>query len=62
MYGTSTGTEIFWCRGYCIDTVGKNTKAIAAYIQKQLAEDVKHCQPLYPHIDCIDKLNSAGPC
>ena len=25
----------FWCRGYYVDTVGKNTKAIAAYIQHQ---------------------------
>lgn len=29
----------FWCRGYYVDTVGKNTKAIAAYIQHQLEED-----------------------
>ena len=30
----------FWCRGYYVDTVGKNTKAIAAeYIRHQLDED-----------------------
>ena len=29
----------FWCRGYYVDTVGKNTKAIANYIQNQLKED-----------------------
>lgn len=29
----------FWCRGYYVDTVGKNTKMIAKYIQNQLKED-----------------------
>ncbi len=29
----------FWCRGYYVDTVGKNTKAIAEYIKNQLKED-----------------------
>ena len=29
----------FWCRGYYVDTVGKNTKAIAEYIRHQLNED-----------------------
>lgn len=28
----------FWCRGYYVDTVGKNTKAIAEYIKNQLKE------------------------
>ena len=28
-----------WCRGYYVDTVGKNEKKIAAYIQDQLKED-----------------------
>ena len=28
-----------WCRGYYVDTVGKNTKAIAEYIKNQLKED-----------------------
>ncbi len=26
----------FWCRGYYVDTVGKNEKRIAEYIQNQL--------------------------
>ncbi|NMA06485.1 MAG: IS200/IS605 family transposase [Ruminococcaceae bacterium] len=30
----------FWCRGYYIDTAGKNTKKIAEYIQNQLKEDM----------------------
>ena len=29
----------FWCRGYYVETVGKNTKKIAEYIQNQLKED-----------------------
>ena len=29
----------FWCRGYYVDTVGKNTAAIDAYISNQLKED-----------------------
>lgn len=29
----------FWCRGYYVDTVGKNTKKIAECIRNQLKED-----------------------
>ena len=29
----------FWCRGYYVDTVGKNTEKIKEYIANQLAED-----------------------
>ena len=29
----------FWCRGYYVDTAGKNAKKIAEYIQHQLEED-----------------------
>ena len=29
----------FWYRGYFVDTVGKNTKAIAEYNKHQLEED-----------------------
>lgn len=31
----------FWCRGYYVDTVGKNTKAIKEYIANQLEVDRK---------------------
>ena len=31
----------FWCRGYFVDTVGKNKKAIQEYIANQIAEDKK---------------------
>ena len=29
----------FWCRGYYVDTVGKNTAKITEYIRNQLKED-----------------------
>ena len=29
----------FWCRGYYVDTVGKDAKRIATYIQNQLREN-----------------------
>ena len=29
----------FWCRGYYVDTVGKNEKKIAEYISNQLKQD-----------------------
>ncbi|EIX4635445.1 TPA: IS200/IS605 family transposase, partial [Escherichia coli] len=29
----------FWCRGYYVDTVGKNTAKIQDYIKHQLEED-----------------------
>ena len=34
----------FWCRGYYVDTTGKNTKAIQAYIQNQLKIDQENDQ------------------
>ena len=33
------GTRNFWCRGYYVDTVGRNKKVIAEYIRNQLEED-----------------------
>ena len=29
----------FWCKGYYVDTVGKNTAAIKSYIANQLKQD-----------------------
>ena len=29
----------FWCRGYYVDTVGKNESRISEYIENQLKED-----------------------
>ncbi|MBE7043491.1 MAG: IS200/IS605 family transposase [Ruminococcaceae bacterium] len=33
------GSRNFWCRGYYVDTVGKNKKVIEEYIKNQLEED-----------------------
>ena len=32
------GNRHFWCRGYFVDTVGRNKTAIQKYIQNQLSE------------------------
>ena len=34
------GNRHFWCRGYYVDTVGRNRKAIEEYIRNQLQEDI----------------------
>lgn len=34
------GSRHFWCRGYYVDTVGRNKTAIAEYIKNQLQEDI----------------------
>ena len=34
------GNRHFWCRGYYIDTVGRNEKAIREYVRNQLQEDI----------------------
>jgi len=33
------GNRHFWCRGYYVDTVGKNAKKIEEYIKNQIQED-----------------------
>ena len=33
------GNRHFWCRGYYVDTVGRNKEAIKKYIANQLQED-----------------------
>lgn len=34
------GNRHFWCRGYYVDTVGKNAKRIEEYVRNQLQEDI----------------------
>lgn len=34
------GNRHFWCRGYYVDTVGKNAKKIEEYIKNQLQDDI----------------------
>lgn len=38
------GNRHFWCRGYFVDTVGKNAKKIEEYIRRQIQEDQIHDQ------------------
>ena len=33
------GSRSFWCRGYYVDTIGKNERIIQEYIKNQLQED-----------------------
>ena len=34
------GNRHFWCRGYYVDTVGRNEKTIREYVRNQLQEDI----------------------
>ena len=38
------GNRHFWYRGYYVDTVGRNKKAIENYIRNQLQEDIANDQ------------------
>ena len=38
------GNRHFWCRGYYVDTVGRNKKVIAEYIRNQLEDDFANDQ------------------
>ena len=38
------GNRHFWCRGYYVDTVGRNKKQIQEYIRNQLQEDISNDQ------------------
>ena len=38
------GNKHFWCRGYFVDTVGKNKKRMEEYIRTQLQEDIAEDQ------------------
>ena len=38
------GSRNFWCRGYYVDTVGKDAKKIEEYIRNQIQEDLEYDQ------------------
>ena len=38
------GNRQFWCKGYYVDTVGRNKKLIEEYIKKQIQEDIAYEQ------------------
>ena len=56
------GNRHFWCRGYYVDTVGRNKKAIAEYIRNQLQEDISYDQmSLVEYVDpCTGKQVKEG--
>ena len=46
------GNRQFWCKGYYVDIVGRNKKAIQQYIRNQLQEDIASDQmSLQEYID-----------
>ena len=47
--------KAFWARGYYVDTVGKNTKAIDAYISNQLKEDRLNGQLTFEDVEPFKK-------
>lgn len=51
------GSRHFWCRGFYVDTVGKNEKKIQEYIRNQLQEDIVADQlSLKEYVDPFKKL------
>ena len=38
------GNQHFWCKGYYVDTVGKNAKKTKEHIKNQLQEDLEYDQ------------------
>lgn len=60
------GNRHFWCRGYYVDTVGKNAKKIEEYIQNQLKEDLEYDQmtlkeyvdPFTGHVETVILLGN----
>ena len=45
----------FWCKGYYVDTVGKNERRIAEYIKHQLDEDKLGEQLSIPEVEKYNK-------
>ena len=46
------GSRHFWCRGYFVDTVGRNERVIQDYIKNQLEEDcIKDQMTLKEYVD-----------
>ena len=61
------GNRHFWCRGYYVDTVGKNAKKIEEYIRNQIQEDLTADQItlkeyIDPHNFCLRQKHALGSC
>ena len=55
-YKYKYGNRHFWCRGYYVDTVGKNKKVIEEYIRNQLQEDIATDQiSIKEYVDPFEK-------
>ena len=55
-YKYKYGNRHFLCRGYYVDTVGKNKKSIEEYIKKQLQEDISTDQiSIKEYVDPFEK-------
>ena len=53
------GNRNFWCRGYYVDTVGKNKERIAEYVRNQLQEDIVSDQlSLKEYFDPFEKTKN----
>ena len=51
------GNRHFGCRGYYVDTVGRNEKAIKEYVKNQLQEDILEDQLTF--IEYIDPFTGS---
>ena len=55
------GNRNFWCRGFYVDTVGKNEKKIQDYIRGQLQEDIISDQlTLKEYVDPFENKKERG--
>lgn len=55
------GNRNFWCRGFYVDTVGKNEKKIQDYIRGQLQEDIISDQlTLKEYVDPFENKKEKG--
>jgi len=56
------GNRHFWCRGYYVDTVGRDKNVIAKYIRNQLQEDIMADQLSFKeYLDPFDPEKKSKP-
>ena len=56
------GNRHFWCRGYYVDTVGRDKETIAKYIRNQLQEDIMADQLSFKeYLDPFDPDKKSKP-
>ncbi|HFE5664228.1 TPA: hypothetical protein ACF9L8_002356, partial [Staphylococcus aureus] len=51
------GNRKFWCKGFYVDTVGRNKKVIENYIRNQLQEDIVadwYVNIFFRQFSCVD--------